>query len=262
MDRAYSTLIVKSINEDQGLIEGIASTPSTDRDGDVMVPEGAEFVLPLPLLLHHDHKQPIGLVTHATVTAAGIRVRAKIERELGGRIEEAWQLLKRGLVRGLSIGFTGSDSDPLPRGGRRFKRWQWLELSAVTVPANADATIRVIKSFDDAARTGTKPRLRPSDLVPAPYHAHDEASGIEALMQALQRNPLEADTALMQKFARLPQFGGDDFALAEAAALTAKAATARTQAESVAAMHHAVLALIGWREEKLLRRIEALEDLL
>ena len=33
-------------------------------------------------------------------------------------------------------------------GGIHFEEWDWLELSAVTIPANAECTITTIKSYD------------------------------------------------------------------------------------------------------------------
>jgi HK97 family phage prohead protease/HK97 family phage major capsid protein len=161
--RAYSTVIFKSVDDEQGIIEGTASTIETDRMGDVVVPEGAKFTLPLPLLWQHRSDQPIGQVISAKVTKAGITMRAKIARNLGiPRIDEAWALIKAGLVRGLSIGFQPID-DPEPiKGtfGLRFPTWTWLELSAVTIPANADANILTVKSADapHLALSGTRSR--------------------------------------------------------------------------------------------------------
>lgn len=159
MQRAYSTLEVKSINEEERIIEGIATTPTPDRVGDVVEPKGAKFELPLPLLSQHNSKSPIGHVIEAKVTAAGIKIKAQIARiaEAGllrDRIDAAWQELKYGLVRGLSIGFVPNKdgAEPLdpkdPWGGYKFTDWNWLELSAVTIPANVEATIETIKHFD------------------------------------------------------------------------------------------------------------------
>src|SRR4051812_48642878 len=103
--RAYATLEIKSVDEEAGTITGIASTPSTDRMGDIVEPKGAEFQLPIPLLWQHESDQPIGNVLQAKVTAAGINITAKIERGILPEIDRAWALIKAGLVRGLSIGF-------------------------------------------------------------------------------------------------------------------------------------------------------------
>ena len=150
MKRAYSTFVVKSADEATGIIEGIASTPSTDRHGDVVEPKGARFTLPIPLLWQHRSGEPIGHVIAAKVTEAGIEIKAQVMRGLLPEIERAWTLIKSGLVRGLSIGFNPLESaDIKGTWGQHFTKWDWLELSAVTIAANQDATIHTIKSADD-----------------------------------------------------------------------------------------------------------------
>jgi HK97 family phage prohead protease len=145
MNRAYSTLEIKSVDEDLRVIEGIASTPQTDRVGDVVEPKGAQFSLPMPLLWMHRAGEPIGRVTDARPTAEGIHIKAKIEKDLLPRIDEAWALIKSGLVRGLSVGFRSIKQEPIKDSdspwATRFLKWEWLELSAVTIPANADLQI-------------------------------------------------------------------------------------------------------------------------
>lgn len=169
MNRAYSTFIVKAVDDEQRVIDGIASTPSPDRIGDVLEPKGASFALPLPLLWQHNAAEPIGHVTHATVTADGIKIRAQIAKGVLPRIDEAWALIKSGLVRGLSVGFRALDSEPIPHSyALKFKAWEWLELSAVTIPMNADATILAVKQFDVAGPAATRPSPGvPSSSLPA-----------------------------------------------------------------------------------------------
>jgi HK97 family phage prohead protease len=151
--RAWSTLTIKSVDDEQRVIEGVASTPSTDRMGDVVVPTGAKFSLPIPLLWQHDSAEPIGQVLSAKVTDAGIAITARIAKGVLPRIDEAWALIKSGLVRGLSIGFQPLKSEAIKgTGGLRFESWSWLELSAVTIPANQDASITAIKSIDTESR--------------------------------------------------------------------------------------------------------------
>ena len=150
MIRAYSLFEIKAVNDEEGVIEGIASTPTTDRMGDIVEPKGAEFKLPLPLLWQHSARDPLGHVISAKVTDAGIAIKAKIMRGVLPEIDRAWALIKAGLVRGLSIGFRSiEDSDIKGTWGRRFTKWEWLELSAVTIPANSEATIQTIKSIDE-----------------------------------------------------------------------------------------------------------------
>lgn len=158
-NRAWSTLDIKSVDESQRVIEGIASTPSVDRGGDIMDPLGARFSLPMPFLWFHDSQSPIGEVFEARVVPEGIFIKAKVSRvetpgPLKDRVDTAWQSFTASppLVRGLSIGWNELKSAPVP--GTRFKRvleWIWGELSAVTVPMNVEASILSVKSIDLAA---------------------------------------------------------------------------------------------------------------
>jgi HK97 family phage prohead protease len=163
MNRAYSLLEIKEVNDDARIIRGLATTPSPDRAGDIVKPEGAEYTLPLPLLWQHNSGQPIGHVTEARVTKKGIEIVAQIAKGVSEEIDRAWALIKGGLVRGLSIGFRGLDTEQIPNSwGVIFQKWEWLELSAVTIPANAEATIQSVKSIDTEVRaaTGIKDEVR------------------------------------------------------------------------------------------------------
>lgn len=155
MKLAYSLLEVKSVNDDEWKLEGIATTPTPDRVDDVVEPKGAQFTLPVPFLWQHDKRQPIGNVTEAQVTDDGIKVVIQLVKpddvesdELKKRLQEAWDSIKTGLVRGLSIGFRGLEmADIQGTWGYKFIKWDWYELSAVTIPANQEATITGIKSL-------------------------------------------------------------------------------------------------------------------
>lgn len=159
MDRAFSTLQIKALDEDTGMITGIASTPSPDRMDDIVVPDGAEYKLPIPLLWQHDHSDPIGEVTSANVTPKGIEIVARVALGVTAEIDRYWTLMKAGLVRGLSIGFRGLEAEQIDGSwGTRFKKWEWLELSAVTIPANSEASIATVKHYaatPAASGTGT-----------------------------------------------------------------------------------------------------------
>jgi HK97 family phage prohead protease len=159
--RAWAKLEIKSIDEAVRQIEGTASTPVTDRMDDIVDPRGAKFALPLPLLWQHRADQPIGRVTAATVSDKGIGIVAVIEKGVDF-IDRAWELIRRGLVQGLSIGFRELESERIKGSdwGRLFKQWEWLELSAVTIAANQDASITSIKALDLQhlrAASGTAP---------------------------------------------------------------------------------------------------------
>ncbi len=153
MNRAYSVLNVRAISDGQRLIEGIASTPSVDRMGDIVEPLGAKYALPMPLLWQHKADQPVGHVEFAKPTKDGIPFKARIAQidepgALQSMCDMAWQAVKAKLVSAVSIGFAIDAYEILKDGGWRITAWTWLELSLVTIPANADATIQSIKSFD------------------------------------------------------------------------------------------------------------------
>lgn len=162
MNRAYSVLSVKAVDDEKRVIRGIASTPSPDRMGDVVEPLGAKFKTPMPLLWQHQHDKPVGLVEFAQPNKDGIPFEARLPEitepgALKDRVDEAWQSVKAGLVAAVSIGFQAipEQVERLKSGGLRFKQWEWLELSLVTIPANAEATITAIKSIDADLRAAS-----------------------------------------------------------------------------------------------------------
>lgn len=157
LSRAYSTFEIKSIEEGERIIEGVASTPTPDRMQDIVRPLGAKFQLPIPYLWQHQHDAPVGHVIEAKPNKFKIPFRAKLAKtdELGrlkDRLDEAWQSIKLRLVAANSIGFKPLKWSFLEGGGIDFEEWDWMELSAVTIPANADAEITAIKSFDRELR--------------------------------------------------------------------------------------------------------------
>lgn len=189
MTKAYSTLQIKSVTDtdDERIITGIASTPSTDRDDDVLEPMGAKFALPIPLLWQHNHNQPIGEVIDAKITENGIEITAKIAKiaedgKLKARIDEAWQSIKSGLVKCLSVGFKVKEYNYFENSwGLHIKEWEWYELSVVTVPANPDAVITSVKqikqAFADSPAIGepsakTTPTTAPASAVAEPKKTH------------------------------------------------------------------------------------------
>jgi HK97 family phage major capsid protein len=140
LNRAYSLLEIRAVDEDARVITGWATTPTPDRLQDVVEPMGAQFKLPIALLWQHRSDEPIGQVTHAKVTKAGIEIVAKIAKGVTAEIDRAWSLIKAGLVPGLSIGFKP------------------IELSAVTIAANQEASITTIRSIDTAQRAASGQR--------------------------------------------------------------------------------------------------------
>lgn len=156
MEKAWSVLQNKEFDEgsDVVTVRGIATTPRTDRVGDVVEPLGMKTNGRVKLMMFHDHRQVVGNVTFAKPNAKGIPFEAVIPKvkEAGivqDRTNEAIHSLKYNLLDAVSIGFSANKekTEVMKNGGLRFKEWEWLELSLVPVPANPDAVISAAKSY-------------------------------------------------------------------------------------------------------------------
>ena len=168
--RAYSVIEIKSVNEESRVIRGVATTPNTDRMGDIIEPLGVKFANPMPLLWQHQTDKPVGTAKFDKPTAKGIDFEASLAKvdepgTLKDRVDEAWQSVKLGLVRAVSIGFRPIEYSFIDNGGVRFVETEVMELSLVTIPANQDATIQVIKSIDAGLRAANG-KAQPADPQP------------------------------------------------------------------------------------------------
>lgn len=183
MNRAYSLIEVKSLDEGKRTFSGWATTPDVDRVNDTINPLGAKFQNPLVLLHQHDADRPIGTVTFKKPTKDGIEFVAEIPTveeagPLKDRVDTAWGEIRAGIVRAVSIGFRSIKHAFKEDGGIDFQEVEIFELSTVSVPANASAMITsvgksldagslaIIKSFDTAAPAATGEIKRPSKTSP------------------------------------------------------------------------------------------------
>lgn len=175
MDRMYSVIEAKSFDDEQRVIEGWATTPSADRVGDVVEPFGVQAAKDIPLYLYHDSEKVVGRAQLGAPTAKGVPFRAEIPKltepgALKDRVDEAWQMVKHGLITAVSIGFRALDGqvERIKEGGLRFKAVEVLELSLVPVPANSQALITAIKSADAALLASSGKKEQPSFVVIPP----------------------------------------------------------------------------------------------
>jgi HK97 family phage prohead protease len=125
-------------------IRVIVSTPGSDRVGDVMEPMGCDLKAyrrnPV-VLLNHDRTKPIGT---AVVEIKSDRVEATITFAPAGvcdEADEACSMAKAGVLNAVSPGFIIKEASPIKGGGSRITKWELLEISLVTVPANPDAVV-------------------------------------------------------------------------------------------------------------------------
>jgi HK97 family phage prohead protease len=99
------------------------------------------------MLWQHDQSEPIGVWTEMEEDATGLRVKGQIvtETEKG---KAAYALLKKGALRGLSIGFISkewaySEDDDI----RTLTAVDLWEVSLVTFPANGKSMIDTVKNM-------------------------------------------------------------------------------------------------------------------
>ena len=167
-NKFYSLLDVKSIDDTQRIIKGIATDVSPDHVGDRIDLQGIELTgATVPLLIQHDHDLPIGTVTDLQPTAKGLMMTAKLPTkvdspELQKRIDTAYSEIKEGLRTGLSIGFIGLDWDYLADDTRLFTKIKLLEVSVVTIGCNPRAGITEVKRL---AQTPTAKRKAKSSHI-------------------------------------------------------------------------------------------------
>ncbi len=144
---------LKQLDED-GRFAGYASVfDVVDSQRDVMekgafasaVAKGAEQV---KLLWQHNMAEPVGVIRRLFEDARGLYVEGQLLMDVA-RAREAYSLLKEGVVKGLSIGYSPTRYSYDPDSGVRYlKAVELWEVSLVTFPANEAAQISVVKGRD------------------------------------------------------------------------------------------------------------------
>lgn len=165
MNRAIASLTIRSIDEDQRVIRGVATDASIDRVGDSIDPLGVRFPAKgVPLLWQHSHEKPVGWTTFDKPTKDGVTFEAKLPHvsEPGAfkeMVDLAWAAVKASVVQSVSIGFRPIPGafEPIADGGIRYREIEVLELSLVSVPALPSA--RILEAKGHTNRRGGVVRL-------------------------------------------------------------------------------------------------------
>ena len=155
MIRATVSAQIKELGENE--VEVIISTSALARDGHILEPSGCDLTnyRANPIVLwQHNPDVPVGRA--ADLAVEGDRIQARILFAPAGvspKADEVRGLVKTGIVSGVSVGFDVLESEPLdpkkPYGGQRFTKWELLECSFCSVPADPGAAV--------TARTATSP---------------------------------------------------------------------------------------------------------
>jgi len=146
---------VKQLDEEDNsiVIEGYANTTEKDRVGDIVLEEAwakggmANYMSNPIVLAFHDYTKPIGTVIEHSIDAKGLRVVAKISEAAGNILT----FIKDGILKTFSVGFRVKDAEYDEERDIFFiKDLELLEISVVSVPANAGSVFSVRKAFKDA----------------------------------------------------------------------------------------------------------------
>lgn len=225
-DYAYAILSLKSVDNDRRIFTGTATTPTPDRGGDIVDPLGVSFTNPLPLLLEHDVKRPIGYVRFHPPTAKGIEFTAEIPiveepPSLKERLDEAWASIKARLITGVSVRLSAKTGDVkiLKGGAIHWMKSVVTELSLVVLPQNTEATIAVVKSLDvgrpaaigtGAASTHTPGASGTSRVV----RPHSPRDGMKTITEQLNSLKATRDAKHAEMVAMATKSIGDDGSVA------------------------------------------------
>jgi hypothetical protein len=100
-------------------------------------------------------------------------------------------------MKAVSIGFQPIESEPLAGGGRKFTKWELLEISLVAVPANSEALV-IARSFAGRGKS--------ADLS----HIDNEADRLAMLMGCLVDGTREGKKAIASHEETLRHLGEMD----------------------------------------------------
>jgi phage head maturation protease len=94
------------------------------------------------MLAQHNANQPIGSWPSIQVNSGRLEALGEFAPEgVSELADEYCRLAKAGIMRAVSVGFMPISYEPLRGGGLRFTKWDLVELSLVSVPANPNALV-------------------------------------------------------------------------------------------------------------------------
>ena len=141
-------------NEDYHFIGKASTYGNSDRDGDIFqkgaFSKSVSAKHSVPMLLNHETNTILGKME---VEDSDDCLIAKGIFDLNiSKANDIYSLVKMGALDSMSVGFMIKDYEPIdnkrPYRGWLIKEAELLEVSIVTVPANAEATISDVKDFN------------------------------------------------------------------------------------------------------------------
>jgi HK97 family phage prohead protease len=162
----YKTMTItsqKADSEDLREFSALITNEAQDRDNEVLLASGmkkSDFLNNGIILFNHDPDQPIGTATALRRSGNGWIAKGRIAENVQ-KAEEVWQLLKQGILKGVSVGFTVIEQRaPTKKDFAEFgknvsniiSKWNLLEFSVVSVGANQEALVLGTKDMSITAK--------------------------------------------------------------------------------------------------------------
>lgn len=205
---------IKALAED-GTFEGILSPYGNVDEGGDVVERGAftktlqESGSSVPLLWQHQPEAPIGTLELADMPD-GLHCKGTLVLDLMANglpmvpdAFKAYALMKRRIVKGLSIGFD-TIKGPIEAGVRHLKELKLWEGSVVTFPMNLNALISSVKAAraSSEAKDDFATELQEIQLYAARYQMMDALSSSlrEIIYDAQESDKPAASRATIQQF--------------------------------------------------------------
>lgn len=143
--------------QNKGIITGYASCfDKVDQQRDIIAKGAFSKTLrawhlsgkKLKMLWQHQPRHPIGVWTHLRQDDYGLYVEGQLALGVA-QADEAYLLLKKGVLDGLSIGFRTIEAvQDISKKARRILDIDLIEISLVTFGANSSATVHGVKFSD------------------------------------------------------------------------------------------------------------------
>ena len=205
-EKKFAVLDLKEVNEN-GEFEGYASKFGIRDQGGDVVEKGAfasslsqKEAKQIKMLWQHDPSSPIGVWTHIKEDATGLYVKGKLLTSVA-KAKETYDLMKAGVLDGLSIGYRTIKGFRDESGVRLLKELDLWEISVVTFPMLKEATVTGVKGdwtkldVERVLRDANMPNAMAVKLIAGGWDAANTSGG--------QGDPDDGLTELATQLGRL-----------------------------------------------------------
>lgn len=190
--------------DEERTLTAIASTDNPDRDHDVLKADGWDLKNfknnPVLLWGHQSSELPVGTVTDIKQDGNKLVFKARFPKEgVSQKADEVYGLYKDGILRAFSVRFTSKDYKQNESGGLTFEKAELLEISAVTVPANAEALVQQVKNLKnkegEQEMADTKAQEKKEEKV---LTMEEVEAKIKEMTENIEKNATEKANALFE----------------------------------------------------------------